>query len=322
MRALVSRVAGPVESLVLEDLPLPVPAAHEVRVRVRAAALNFPDVLLVGDGYQVPLPRPFVPGSELAGEVTAVGADVSTFAVGDVVAGTTMTGALADQAVVAAADLVHLAPGVDLVAAAAVGVVTTTAYSALTRAGVRPGDAVLVLGAAGGVGLAAVQLAAELGAEVVAAASSPQRLAVCRAAGAQQLVDYGSGGLRESLRALRPAGVDVVIDPVGGLLSEQALRSCARGAHFVTLGYASGQIPAIPLNLVLLKGVTVTGFDLRAESLADPARAAAVRAEVFSLFVAGRVRPHVSATFPLERAVEGLRMLADRRVIGKLVVTP
>lgn len=322
VRALVSRSAGPLELLAVEDVPMPVPGPGQVRVRVRAAALNFPDLLLVSDGYQVALPRPFVPGSELAGEVSALGPGVTAFAVGDLVAGATTTGALAEQVVLEPTDLVRLPAGADLVQAAAAGIATATAYGALTAAAVRPGETVLVLGAAGGVGLAAVQVARFFDAQVVAAASSPGRLVVCREAGATHVVDYVREGLRAGLKAVAPGGVDVVIDPVGGALSEQALRSCARGARFVTLGYASGAIPAIPLNLVLLKGVSVLGFDLRAESLADPVRAATVREEVFRLLAAGAVRPHVSATFPLERAVEGLRLLADRRAVGKLVVLP
>jgi NADPH:quinone reductase-like Zn-dependent oxidoreductase len=201
--------------------------------------------------------------------------------------------------------------------------VGTTVLPALTTvARVQPGERVLVLGAAGGVGLAGVQLAHALGAEVVAAASSPERLEVCRAAGADHLVDYGSTDLRTALRATVPDGVDVVLDPVGGAVSEPALRSCRRGGRFVTLGYASGTIPSIPLNLVLLKGVAVLGYDVRAASLADPAAAVAVRAEVFAMLGDGRLRPHVSATFPLERAAEALRLLADRQAVGKLVVEP
>jgi NADPH2:quinone reductase len=325
VRAVVSRESGPVESLVVEDLPEPQPGPGEVRVRVEAAALNFPDVLLVADGYQVPVPRPFTPGSELSGTVDALGEGVTGFAVGDLVVGRTMTGALAQQAVLPASSLTLLPAGTDLVGAAAVGVTGTTAYGALVQvARVRPGDTVLVLGAAGGVGIACIQVAVALGATVVAAASSEDKLAHCRAAGAQLTIDYGDGpaALRTALKTVRPGGVDVVLDPVGGAYAEMALRGCARGARFVTLGYASGEIPRIPLNLVLLKDVEVRGYDLRAENEVDPARAATVRADVFALFASGALTPIVSDVLALDEAAAGLRRIADRKAVGKLVVQP
>jgi NADPH:quinone reductase-like Zn-dependent oxidoreductase len=320
VRAVVSHAAGPPESLVVEDVPVPEPGAGEVQVKVRAAAVNFPDVLLVADGYQVPVPRPFVPGSELAGEVMAVGADVTSVRPGDLVVGTTMTGAFAEVVVLPASAVSRLPAGADLQAAAGFLVAYTTAYHALRTAAVTAGESVLVLGAAGGVGLACVDLAHQQGARVVAAASSPAKLAHCR--GADVLVDYGSAPLRAALRAAEPGGVDVVLDPVGGELSEPALRHLRPGGRFVTLGYASGAIPSIPLNLVLLKQIAVLGFDLRAFSAAHPADAETARAQLLSLLAQGRLHPVVSRTFPLEQASAALRHVADRQAVGKVLVIP
>jgi NADPH2:quinone reductase len=320
MRAVVSRVAGPPESLVVEEVPVPEPGPGDVQVRVRAAAVNFPDVLLVADGYQVPMPRPFVPGSELAGDVLAVGAGVTTVRPGDVVVGTTMTGAFAEVAVLPASAVAVLPPDADVHAAAGLLVAYTTALHGLRAAALQPDETVLVLGASGGVGLACLDLARDRGARVVAAASSAAKLDQCR--GADILVDYGSRPLRSALKIAVPDGVDVVLDPVGGELSEAALRHLRPGGRFVTLGYASGIIPSIPLNLVLLKQIAVVGFDLRAFTAAHPAAAADARVEVLSLLAEGRLHPVVSRTFPLDQAAAALRHLADRQAVGKVLVLP
>lgn len=323
MRAVVSHAPGPLESLVVEDVAEPSPGPGQVLVRVEAAALNFPDVLFVSGGYQVAIPRPFTPGSELTGVVEVLGEGVRGLAVGDLVAARCLIGGLAQRAVVEAAGLVALPAGADPVTAAAVDVTGSTAYGALVQvARVQPGEVVLVLGAAGGVGLAAVQIAVAQGATVVAAASSADKLRRCLEAGARHAVDYGSGSLRSALKAQVPGGVDVVIDPVGGELAEAALRACRRGGRFVTLGYASGEIPRIPLNLVLLKDVEVRGYDLRAEGERNPERAATVRAAVFAMLAQGSLTPVVSQVLGLDDAVSGLRALADRRAVGKIVVRP
>jgi NADPH2:quinone reductase len=320
MRAVVSHVAGPPESLVVEDLAVPEPGPGQVQVRVLAAAVNFPDVLLVADGYQVPVPRPFVPGSELAGEVSAVGAGVTTHHVGELVMGTTMTGAFAEVAVLPAGSAAPLPAGVDPRAAAGFLVAYSTAFHALRVSRTQPGETVLVLGAAGGVGLACVDLAHQRGARVVAAASSGAKLEHCRAA--DVLVDYGDGDLRAALRAAVPDGLDVVLDPVGGALSQPALRALRPGGRFVTLGYASGTIPEIPLNLVLLKQISVLGFDLRAFGTADPDGAAAAQAELLGLLAAGALHPLVTQAFPLAEAAQALRHVAARKAIGKVVLVP
>ena len=323
MRAVRSHAAGPPESLVLEHVERPRPGPGEVQVRILAAAVNYPDVLLVGGGYQVPVPRPFIPGSELAGVVAELGSGVTGLRVGDVVVGTTMTGAFAERAVLPATALSLVPGGVDPRQAAGFLVAYTTAHHALhTTAAVRPGEVVLVLGAAGGVGLACVDVAHAAGATVVAAASSGAKLAACHAAGADLLVDYGSTDLRSALKQTAPGGVDVVLDPVGGALSEPALRSCRPGARFVTLGYASGTIPAVPLNLVLLKRTAVLGFDLRAFTEAEPTHAAQVRALLLDQLAKGLLHPVVSQTYPLAQTAAALRHLADRGAIGKVLIDP
>lgn len=321
MRTAVCRAYGPPEGVAIEDLPSPPVGPGQVRVRVAAAAVNFPDVLLVADRYQVTVPPPFVPGSEFAGVVTEVADDVDGVAVGDRVAGTTMVGAFAEEVVVAAGVVRPVPDGVDLRHAAAFGVAHPTAYHALRSvAGLRAGDELVVLGAGGGVGLAAVQLGAVLGASVTAVASSAAKLDVAAAHGATHLVDHRSVELRPALRELLPEGADVVIDPVGGDLSEPALRSLRWGGRFVTVGYASGVIPRIPLNLVLLKGVRVLGFDFRGFVTHAPDEARRNEAELTDLLVAGKAVPHVGATYPLDEAAAALRLVADGGAVGKVVV--
>ncbi|MFE4963740.1 NADPH:quinone oxidoreductase family protein [Streptomyces sp. NPDC056660] len=305
----------------LEEFPVPEPGTGEVLVDVRAAAVNFPDVLLVADAYQVSMPLPFVPGSEFAGHVAAVGEGVSDFVPGDGVFGAVAAGAFAEQVVAPAGQLVRIPEGVGIAEAAAFGVTYRTAYHALRSvAGVRAGDWVVVLGAAGGVGLAAVDLALQLGARVVAAASGPEKLAVCRERGATHVIDYTTEDLRRRIRELTSGGAHVVIDPVGGHWSEQALRGMRWGGVLVTLGFASGAIPAIPLNLVLLKGVTVKGLELRTFGEHAPEQEQRDLAELMALLAAGSVRPRIGARFALADSAAALRFVADRKALGKVVI--
>jgi NADPH2:quinone reductase len=323
MRAAVCRKHGPPEALVVESVPRPQPGPGEVLVRVGAAAVNFPDVLIVADGYQVSVPTPFVPGSEVAGEVVALGPGVDSAAPGDLVSGATMVGAFAEYATLPAAGLMPIPPGVDIPAAAGFWVAYATAYHALRSvAAVRPGDWVVVLGAAGGVGLAAVDLAQVLGGRVIAAASTARKLALCCDRGAEHAVNYVDDDVRDAVRAIVPDGVDVVIDPVGGPTSERALRSVRWGGRFVTLGFASGDIPRVPLNLVLLKGVIVKGFEIRTFGLHAPELAERDRAELLDLLASGRVAPHIDGVFPLGDVAGALRKVADRRSAGKVLVDP
>lgn len=323
MRAVECHTHGPPEDLRIVERDDPQPGAGEVVVQVEAAALNFPDILLVADRYQISVPVPFVPGSEFAGTVAAVGDGVDSPSIGDRVSGTVLVGAFAERVVVAADRVTPVPDEVDLRDAAAFSVTHATAYHCLRSvASLQPGERLLVLGAAGGVGSAAVALGVEMGAEVVAAASGPDRLESCRAAGAAVTVDSSVEDFRAELRAAVPNGVDVVIDPVGGRYSEAALRATRWGGRFVTVGYAAGEIPRIPLNLVLLKGVQVLGFEMAGFATHRPDDVARDRAELAALFTSGRIRPVIGATFPLDQAPEAMRALADRKAVGKVVLVP
>jgi NADPH2:quinone reductase len=321
MRAAVCRTYGPPEVVEIDDLPAPQVGPGEVRVRVEAAAVNFPDVLLVADEYQVTLPTPFVPGSEFAGEVIEVADGVGEVAVGDRVVGTTIAGAFAEEVVIGADAVRPIPDGVGVRHAAAFGVAHRTAYNVLRSVSeLQPGDQLVVLGAGGGVGLATVQLGALLGATVTAVASSPEKLEAAKAEGATHLIDHRATELRPALRELLPEGSDVVVDPVGGDVSEPALRSLRWGGRFVTVGFASGTIPRIPLNLVLLKGMRVLGFQFRDFVTHAPGEFARNEVELTELLAAGRVVPHIGAAFPLEEAAAALRHVADGRAIGKIVI--
>ena len=323
MRALRCNKYGSPEALVLEDLPDPVPGAGEVVVDVVAAAANFPDVLLIADQYQIHVPVPFTPGSEFAGEVRLVGPGVDGLKVGDRVTGASMIGAFAEQIVVPASSVHAVDDAVDLRLAAAFGVAHRTAYLALrTVADVGPGDWVVVLGAAGGVGLAAVELAHLLGARVLAAASTDEKLAVCLEKGAEVGVNYLTENLKERIKELTGGGADVVIDPVGGPWAEQALRSMTWGGQFITVGFASGEIPRIPLNLVLLKGPVITGFTMQGITANRAEEVARHEAELWDLLAGGKIVPHIGATFPLEEGARALTELAERRATGKVLVVP
>jgi NADPH2:quinone reductase len=321
MRAAVCPVLGPPEVVVLDEVPTPEPGPGQVRVEIAAAAVNFPDVLLVGGTYQIPLPAPFVPGSEFAGAVVELGEGVDSFSVGDRVMGTALVGAFAEEIAVADRSLRLIPSGLPFDVAAASGVAHRTAWHVLRSiARVQPGEDLLVLGAGGGVGLAAVQLGALLGARVTAVASSPEKLEVAASYGATTLIDHRTTELRPALRELLPDGVDVVVDPVGGDLSEAALRGMRWGGRFVTVGYASGEIPRVPLNLVLLKGVVVTGFQFIDFATHRPDELERNEAELADLLVSGRARPHVGATFRLDGVAAALRLVADGGAVGKVVI--
>jgi NADPH2:quinone reductase len=318
MRAAVCPVYGAPEVVRIEEQPSPTVADGQVRVRVGAAAVNYPDVLLIANEYQISVPPPFVPGSEFAGVVVETGDGGDGFAVGDRVTGTGLYGAFAEEVVVPAAGVMRIPDGVDERTAAAFGVAYRTAYHTLrSMAHAQEGDELIVLGAGGGVGLAAVQLGVQLGASVTAVASSAEKLDVAAGYGAQHVVNYKSGDLRGALRDAVPGGADVVIDPVGGELSEPALRSLGRGGRFVTVGFASGVIPRIPLNLVLVKGVHVLGFQFQD---VPPDEFARNDAELREHLVSGRVLPHVCAVYPLAETVSALKHVADGRAIGKVLI--
>ena len=321
MRAAVCRSYGTPDVVVVEELPAPDVNAGQVRVRVAAAAVNFPDVLLVADKYQMSVPPPFVPGSEFAGVVEAVGNDVTAVSAGNRVFGTALVGAFAEEIVVSPEALTGIPDGVEDGAAAAFGVAHRTSFHVLRSvARLQPGEELVVLGAGGGVGLAAVQLGALLGASVTAVASSAEKLEAAKAHGATTLIDHRSGDLRNALREAHPDGVDVVVEPVGGDLAEPALRSLRWGGRFVTVGYASGTIPRIPLNLVMLKGIQIVGFQMLSFATNAPDELRSNEAELMDLLASGRVLPHIGQRFPLDDVAAALQFVADGRAIGKVVL--
>ncbi len=321
MRAAVCPTYGPPEVVEIQEIDSEPLAPGQARIAVQAAAVNFPDVLFVANRYQVSVPTPFVPGSEYAGEVVEVASDVSEVAVGDRVFGSAMVGAFAEEVSGTAQTLTRIPKGIDARLAAAFGVAHRTAYHTLRSfARLEPGQELIVLGAGGGVGLAAVQLGRVLGATVTAVASSAEKLEVAQANGATRLINHKSGDLRAALKEALPGGADVVIDPVGGSLSEPALRALHYGGRFVTVGFAAGEIPRIPLNLVLLKGINVTGFQMRDFGAHQHAELERNDAELMGLLASGRAVPHIGASFPLEEAAAALRYVADGHAIGKTVI--
>lgn len=321
MRAAYCREFGGPEVVRLEEVDSPPIVAGEVRVRIETAAVNFPDVLLVAHLYQIKVPAPFIVGSEFAGEVIEVGDGVETPRVGDRVFGSSMVGAFADEIVVRAAAVTVIPEGVSVDAAAGFGVAHRTSYNTLRSvARLQPGEELVVLGAGGGVGLAAVQLGVVLGATVTAVASSSAKLDAARACGATRTVNYKDVDLRQGLKELLPDGADVVVDPVGGAVSEPALRALRPGGRFVTVGYASGEIPRIPLNLVLLKDIAVLGFEFMSFATRNPEELIRNEAELIELLRTGRATPYVDAEFELDEVVDALRHVGDGHAIGKVLL--
>jgi len=323
MRAVLCRAYGPPESLTVEDVEDPVPGPGEVVVDVVACSTTFPDVLMIQGLYQFKPDFPFSPGSEVAGHVSALGGGVDGVQVGDRVLVSLGWGGMAERVKAPASALVPLPDGVELVDAAGFMYAYGTSYHALVdRAAIQPGETLLVLGAAGGVGLTAVELGAVMGATVIAGASTESKLAVCRSHGAAMTINYAEEDVRERVRDLTGGlGADVVYDAVGGALSEPALRSTAWNGRFLVIGFASGEIPKIPLNLPLLKGCAVVGVFWGAFAGRQPEDSARNIAALLELWTSGRIHPHVSATFPLERAADAIGHLADRKAEGRVVVT-
>jgi NADPH:quinone reductase len=322
MKAVLCKAWGPPRSLVVEDVPSPAPSRGQVLVTVRAAGVNFPDVLIVQNKYQLKPALPFSPGNEIAGVVKRVGEGVRGFMPGDAVIALIGWGGFAEEVLVDAAKLAPMPAGVDYTVAASFGVTYATSYHALKdRARLAAGETLLVLGAAGGVGLAAVELGKLLGARVIAAASSEEKLATCRERGADAVIDYEKEDLREAIRALTDGkGVDVVYDPVGGRFAEPAVRGLAWKGRYLVVGFAAGDIPKIPLNLVLLKGSALVGVYWGDFTRREPEASAANLNELIGWLRAGRIRPLVSATYPLERAADALEDLLNRKVRGKAVL--
>ncbi|WP_305825438.1 NADPH:quinone oxidoreductase family protein [Massilia brevitalea] len=324
MKAIVCKDWGPPDSLELQDLPDLVPEAGEVVVDVRAAGVNFPDVLTVQGKYQYRPELPFTPGNEFAGTVRAVGEGVSHFKAGDKVIGFARSGAFAEQVRAPADVLMPMPPDMDFDIAAAITLTYGTSHHAVVdRAQLRAGETMLVLGAAGGVGLAAIEIGKALGARVIAAASSPEKLEVCRAHGADVLVDYSKEDLREALKAATGGkGPDVIYDPVGGPYTEPALRSIAwRGRHLV-IGFAAGEIPKLPWNLMLLKGASVVGVFWGEFARREPKANVAAMREMLGWMAEGKLKPLVSQRYALAETAKALNDMADRKVTGKVVIVP
>jgi NADPH:quinone reductase len=323
MRALLCKSYGPPESLVVEDVPSPEPGPGQLRVRVEAAGVNFPDALIIENKYQFKPELPFSPGGEVAGTVDAVGPGAEGWSVGDRVVASTTYGGFAEQCLTQAANTVKLPPEFDPKVAAAIVIAYGTTWHALfDRGELTPKDRVLVLGAAGGVGLAAVEIAHAAGATVIAAASSPEKLEVCSQHGADHLIDYSTDDLRSRLKEVCPEGPTVVYDPVGGELTEKAFRSIApRGRHLI-IGFASGEIPRIPLNLPLLKFASLVGVFWGDYARREPENNQRDLSTLMDWIRGGRIKPVISATYPLAEGGAAIRHIAERRAIGKLIVEP
>src|SRR6478752_2313521 len=322
MKAVLCKQYGPPDTLTFEELPSPRAGAGEVVVSVKAASVNFPDVLIIQNKYQFKPPLPFSPGSELAGVVKEVGAGVSGFRPGDKVIAFTTYGAFAEEVKTDATRLLPLPQGMDFVTGAAFLLTYGTSDHALRdRGALKAGETLLVLGAAGGVGLAAIEIGKILGARVIACASTDDKLAVCRAHGADETINYATEDLRERIKALTGgSGPDVVYDPVGGAYTELALRSIAWRGRLLVVGFAAGEIPKIPLNLTLLKGCSIVGVFWGDWARREPAHFAEAMGRLERWYQAGKLKPYVSETFPLERAAEALTLMSSRKVKGKLVL--
>lgn len=323
MRALVCRAFGPLSDLAVETVDDPVPQPGEVVVRVDACGVNFLDALIVQGKYQVRPALPFSPGGEVAGTVLRVGDGVRRVAVGDAVLGSNVIGGFAEQAVFDQSRVVPIPADADRAAFAACSVAYGTALHGLEdRGALRAGETLLVLGAAGGVGIAAIQIGKMLGARVIAAASTDEKRATCLAQGADAAIDYTRADWRDALRAGAPGGIDVCFDAVGGPYAEIAIRSLAwRGRHLV-VGFAHGEIPAPALNLVMLKGAASIGVFWGGLIQRQPAVAEAMLARLLDMIADGRLRPLIGATYTLDDSVGALHALLERRALGKLVVTP
>ena len=323
MKAVLCKQYGPPESLTIEELPSPRPGPGEVAVSVKAASVNFPDVLIIQNKYQFKPPLPFSPGSELAGVVKEVGSGVSGWKAGDRVIAFTTYGAFAEEVKTEAARLLPLPAGMDFVHGAAFLLTYGTSEHALRdRGALEAGESLLVLGAAGGVGLAAIEIGKALGARVIACASSENKLAVCREHGADATINYATEDLRKRIQELTEGrGVDVVYDPVGGAYTEAAFRSLAWRGRLLVVGFAAGEIPKLPLNLALLKGASAVGVFWGDFARREPQAFADSVRQLDRWYSEGRLRPHVSQTLPLEKAAEALKLLASREAKGKIVLT-
>ncbi|WP_313037347.1 NADPH:quinone oxidoreductase family protein [Stutzerimonas nitrititolerans] len=323
MKAVLCKAFGPAENLVVEDLDSPQIKKGEVLLDIHAAGVNFPDTLIIEGKYQFKPPFPFSPGGEAAGVVAAVGEKISHLKVGDRVMALTGWGSFAEQVAVSGQNVLPIPEEMDFTTAAAFSMTYGTSMHALKqRANLQPGETLLVLGASGGVGLAAVEIGKAMGARVIAAASTNEKLEIARKAGADELINYSEASLRERLKELTDGqGVDVIYDPVGGKLFEEAFRSIAWNGRMLVVGFAAGgEIPALPANLPLLKGAALIGVFWGAFAQRQPQDNAANFKQLFAWYAEGKLKPLVSQTFALEQAAEAIDTLGQRKAVGKLVV--
>jgi NADPH2:quinone reductase len=324
MKALVCEAYGPIDTLVVKDIPSPVPGPTQLLIDVRAAAVNFPDALMVQGLYQVKPPLPFTPGAEIAGIVKAVGAEVKHHKVGARVIALTSTGGFAEECLADAHRVMPLPTGMDFEAGAALVLTYCTSLHALKDCGhLKPNETLVVLGAAGGVGISAIEIGKAMGARVIAAASTDDKLALCRKVGADDTVNYSTENLKDRINELTAGkGADVVYDPVGGPYTEPAVRALAWRGRLLVIGFAAGEIPKIPLNLALLKERSIIGVYWGDSTKHDPTGHLANLHQINEWFAAGKIRPVVSESFPLAAAKEAIAKIANRQVKGKIVVTP
>ena len=323
MKALLCKEFGPAEKLVLEDVA-PIEAGEgQVVIAIKACSVNFPDTLIIEGKYQFKPDLPFTPGTDVSGIVKKVGQGVTNASIGDRVLALPSWGGFAEEVAVDAEHLIPLPQNVDFIPAAASGLTYATSYYALKdRAFLQAGETLLVLGAAGGVGLAAVELGKMMGAKVIAAASSDEKLAICQRYGAEEGVNYSTENLKERVRTLTHGrGVDVVYDPIGGPYSELALRNMAWEGRFLVIGFTNGEIPRIPLNLALLKGCSIVGVFFGDFARRNPQRYLQNFRQLLAWIGEGTLNPLVSATYPLAQAPSAIQYVADRKVKGKVVVT-
>ncbi|HEY1388402.1 MAG TPA: NADPH:quinone oxidoreductase family protein [Ktedonobacterales bacterium] len=322
MRAVICKAYGPPENLVVEEIEPLTPGPGQVVISVKACGVNFPDTLIIQGLYQFKPPLPFSPGAEVAGVVKAVGAGVEHISPGDRVISIAAYGGFAEEVIAEAAAVIPMPDELDFDVAASFAMTYGTGLHALNdRARLQPGETLLVLGAAGGIGLAAVELGKALGARVIAAASSDEKLAICRQYSADATINYVSEDLKERIKALTNGqGVDVVVDPVGGAYSEQALRGMAWNGRFLVIGFTTGDIPRIPLNLPLLKGCSIVGVFWGSFTARDPRHNQANLRQLLGWLREGKLKPHISARYPLEQAADALNDITQRRVTGKVVL--
>lgn len=322
MRAVLCKAYGPPESLVVEEVESPTPGRGQAVISVKACGVNFPDTLIIQGLYQFKPSPPFSPGGEVAGVVKAVGTGVENVKPGDRVIAFTAFGGYAEEVLVEAVGLIPMPDSMDFETASAFVMTYGTDIHALKdRAQLQPGETLLVLGAAGGIGLAAVELGKAMGAKVIAAASTEEKLAVCRQHGADDTINYSTEDLKERIKALTNGqGVDVIVDPVGGSYSEPALRGMAWNGRFLVIGFTAGDIPRIPLNLTLLKGCSIVGVFWGSFAARDPRHNQENLRQLLGWLQEGKLKPRISARYPLERAADALNDIMQRKVTGKAVL--